>query len=125
MNTYRKTAVTVGMLFIVGTVSGIMAGVFTLPIMEDPSFPLNISANQNDWIIGTLLISLMGFSLAMVPVLLYPILKNYNKALALGAVLFRGAIEAISYAVMLICNFLLLTISETAGRASAVQPLTS
>ena len=41
---------------------------------------------------------LMGLSLAMMPVLLYPIFRKHNEVLALGAVLFRGAIEAISYA---------------------------
>ncbi len=38
---------------------------------------------------------LMGLSLAMVPVLLYPIFKKHNEVLAFGAVLFRGVFEQV------------------------------
>ena len=93
MNTYRKTAVIVGILFIIGTVSGILSGVVTVPIMADSTYPLNISARETQWFIGTLLILVMGFPLAMIPVLLYPIFKKHNQVLALGAVLFRGIFE--------------------------------
>ena len=92
MNTYRKTAVIVGILFIIGTVSGILSGVMTAPITAGATYPLNVSASETQWIIGTLLILVMGFPLAMIPVLLYPIFKKHNEVLALGAVLFRGVV---------------------------------
>jgi hypothetical protein len=80
MNTYRKTTVIVGILFIIGTVSGILAGVVTAPIRAGSTYPLNISASETQWIIGTLLILLMGLSLAMTPVLLYPIFRSTMKS---------------------------------------------
>ena len=46
MNTYRKTAVIVGILFIIGTVSGVLAGAFTAPIRTGSTYPLNISASE-------------------------------------------------------------------------------
>jgi hypothetical protein len=113
--TNRRTAVMVGILFIIGTVSGILSGVVTAPIREGSTYPLNVSASETQWISGTLLIMLMGLSLAMMPVLLYPIFKKHNEVLAFGAVLFRGAIEAISYAVMVISMLLMLTVSELYG----------
>ncbi len=116
MNTYRKTAVMVGILFIIGTVSGILAAVFTAPITAGSTFPLNISARESQWIIGTLLILLMGFPLAMVPVFLYPLLKKHNEVLALGAVVFRGVLEAVCYMGMVISNFLLLRVSQIYGQ---------
>ena len=116
MNTYRKTALIVGILFIVGTVSGVMSGVVTAPISAGSTFPLNIAAGETQWIIGTLLVMLMGLSLAMVPVLLYPILKKHNEVLALGAVLFRGVLEAVCYMGIVIGNFLLLTVSQIYGK---------
>lgn len=112
MNTYRKTAIIVGVLFIVGTVSGILSGVVTAPIRAGAMYPLNVSTSETQWIAGTLLVSLMGLSLAMMPVMLYPILKKHNEVLALGAVLFRGAIEAISYAVIVISMLLMVTVSK-------------
>lgn len=122
MNTTRKTAVIVGILFILGTASGISAGVLSEPLRADPLFPQNIAANENRWISGALFVSLMGILLAMVPVMLYPILKKRNPVLAAGAVLFRGAIEAISYAAMAICMLLMVNISrlfENSGSAKA------
>ncbi len=112
MKRYRKTAVMVGILFIIGTVSGILAAVFTAPIMAGSTFPLNISASESQWIIGTLLILLMGFPLAMVPVILYPLLKKHNEVLALGSIVFRGVLEAVCYMGMVISNFLLLSVSQ-------------
>lgn len=106
----------VGILFIIGTVSGILAAVFTAPIMGESTFPLNISASESQWIIGTLLILLMGFPLAMVPVSLYPLLKKHNEVLALGAVVFRGVLEAVCYMGMVISNFLLLSVSQIYGQ---------
>ncbi len=121
MNTYRKTAVIVGILFIIGTVSGILAAVFTAPIMGESTFPLNISASESQWIIGTLLILLMGFPLAMVSVFLYPLLKKHNEVLALGAVVFRGVLEAVCYMGMVISNFLLLSMSQDYGQAGVAD----
>jgi hypothetical protein len=63
----------------------------------------------------------MGFALAMVPVLLFPIFKKYNEALALGAVVFRGALEAFSYIAIVICWFLLLKLSQEYVQAGAPQ----
>jgi hypothetical protein len=121
MNTYRKTAVIVGILFIIGTASGILSGVVTAPIMAGSTYPLNVSASEPQWIIGTLFVMLMGLSLAMMPVMLYPIFKKHNVVLAFGAVLFRGSIEAISYAVMVISMLLLLTVSELYGKTGAAD----
>src|SRR5512141_2496988 len=121
MNTHRKTAVIVGILFIVGTVSGILSGVVTAPIRTGSTFPLNVSASETQWIIGTLCVMLMGLSLSMMPVMLYPIWREHNQGLALGAVLFRGAIEAISYAVMVISMLLLVTVSELYGKSGAAD----
>jgi hypothetical protein len=121
MNTYRKTAVIVGILFIIGTVSGILAGVFQAPIQAGSTYPLNISAFETQWIIGALLTLLMGLSLAMIPVLLYPIFKKHNEVLAFGAVLFRGVFEQVGEMLLVISMFLLLTVSEIYGKTGAAD----
>jgi hypothetical protein len=121
MNPFRKTAVSVGILFIIGTVSGILSGVVTAPIRAGATYPLNVDANETQWIIATLLVLVMGLSLAMVPVLLYPIFKKHNEALAFGSVLFRGVLEAICEVLLVISMFLLLTISEVYGKTAAAD----
>lgn len=119
--TNRKTAVIVGILFIIGTVSGILSAVVNAPIMAGSTYPLNISASETQWIIGTLLILLMGFPLAMVPVFLYPILKKHNEVLALGSIVFRGVLEPVCYMGMVIFNFLLLTVSQVYEKTAAAE----
>lgn len=121
MKSDRKTAIAVGILFILGTVSGICSGILTAPIRGGAVYPLNVDAGETEWIIGTLLVLLMGLSLAMVPVLLYPILKKQNEILALGSVLFRGVLESICEIALVISMFLLLTMSEIYGKPGAAD----
>src|SRR5574341_1556222 len=97
MNTNRKTATIVGVLYIIGTVAGILSVVFTGPILNDPDYLIKVSANENQILIGALFVLTMGFALALVPVMLFPIFKKYNEALALGYVVFRGALETVTY----------------------------
>ena len=120
--TYRKAAVIVGILFIIGTVSGVLAGAFTAPIMAGSTYPLNVDASETQWIIGALLTLLMGLSLAMVPVMLYPIFKKHNEVLAFGSVLFRGVFEnVVGETLLVISMFLLLTVSEIYGKTGAAD----
>lgn len=121
MNIYRKTAVIVGILFIIGTVSGILSGVVTAPIRTDAAYPLNIDASETQWIAGTLFVLLMGLVLAMVPVLLYPIFRKHSETLAVGFVLFRGVFEATCQILLAFSMFLLLNVSELHGNAGVMD----
>jgi hypothetical protein len=112
MNTSRNTARIVGVLYIVGTVAGILSVVFSGSILSDPNYLIKVSENQNQIVLGSLFVLIMGFSLAMMSVVLYPILKKHNQVLALGTVLFRGALEAVMYIAIVICWLLLLTTSQ-------------
>jgi len=123
---YRKTAVMVGALFIIGTVSGVLSGIMTSPIQNTPEALTSISTHETQWILGTLLILVMGFALAMIPVLLYPVFKKHNEVLALGAVLFRGVLEAVCYLAIVISMLLLASASRigfggSTADASALQ----
>jgi hypothetical protein len=119
MNTSKKTARIVGVLFIIGTVAGVLSVVFTGPILDDPDYLMKVSADENQIIIGALLVLIMGFALAMVPVVLFPIFKKHNEALALGSVVFRGALEAGAYIAIVISWLLLLTLSQEYVKAGA------
>ena len=112
MNADRKTAIRVGVLYILGTAAGILSVVFAGSVLSDPNYLVKVSENQNQIVAGSLLVLTMGFSLAMMSVVLYPILKRHNEALALGVVLFRGALEAVMYIAVVICWLLLLTVSQ-------------
>ncbi len=111
-STHRRTAVLVGVLFIIGTVAGVLSGVLTIPILEVSDPLVAVAANPNQLVLGAILVLIMGFAVAMIPVLLYPIFKNYNEVLALGGVIFRGVLEAVNYIGIVICWLLLISLSQ-------------
>jgi hypothetical protein len=121
MKTYRKTSIIVGVLFIIGTVSGILSAVFTGSILAAPDYLVQVATNEMQMITGAFFILLMGLSLAMVPVMMYPLFKKQNEALALGAVVFRGPLEAATYILMVVSWLLLIVVSREFGNAGAAE----
>ncbi len=107
MNLDRKTATIVGVLYIIGTVAGILSVIVSTPILDAPDYLIKVSGNENQILTGALLVLTMGFALAMVPVMLFPIFKKFNEALALGYVVFRGALETVAYIALVITQFFL------------------
>ena len=122
MNTHRNIARIVGVLFIIGTVAGSLSIVFTGPILDDPDYLVKVSANENQIIIGALLVLIMGLALAMVPVMMFPILKRHNETLALGYVVFRGALETVTYMATVIGLLLLLTVPSVFINSTCTAP---
>ena len=116
---YRKTAVTVGILFIIGTAAGILSGVFTISTLALPINLILIAENTNQIVLGSIFVLIMGFPLAMIPAVLYPIFKKYNEVLALGAVIFRGILEAVCYIAIVIGWLSLISLSKDYVNASA------
>jgi len=109
MNSNRKTAIIVGVLYIIGTVAGVLGKVFTGFVQDVPDYFIKVAANENQIITGALFLLVMGLALALVPVMIFPILKKQNEALALGYVVYRGALETITTIAMVI-SFLFITI---------------
>jgi hypothetical protein len=118
MNTNRNNARIAGVLFIIGTVAGVLSVVFTGPILGASNFLINVSANENQVRIGALLVLIMAFACAGIAIWLYPVLKKHNEALALGSVGFR-IIEAVFDIVATIGLLSLLTLSQEYVKAGA------
>ena len=95
MTNHRLTAIVVGVLYIVSTVSGILSVVVTGQLLAAESPLLSIAANPARLQLGAFFVLVMGLSLAAMPVFLYPLFCRKNEALALGMVVFRGAIGGI------------------------------
>jgi len=112
MNTNRKTAITVGILFIVATVASLLSTVaFLKPILDAPDYLGRIFANENQILIGSLIHIIGAFACAGIAIALYPVLRKYNEGLALGSVGFRIA-EAMLYVFGSIGILLLLPLSQ-------------
>ncbi len=61
----------------------------------------------------------MGLALALVPIVLFPLLKKYNEVLALGYVVFRGALETVIYIAMTISWLVLIALSQAYVKAGS------
>jgi len=119
---FRKIAVITGVVFIIATVAGLLAGVLEGvfgPVLTGADYLTSLSANANQVTAGALLYIIAYFASAGIAVVMYPILKKWNAGLALGSVIFR-TIEAAFYMVGLVCLLSLLTLGQqftTAGAA--------
>ena len=111
MNTSKKAARIVGVLFIAATGAAIVSGAFLLPILEAPNYLAKISANEIQVGIGALFYFVMAAAGAGIVIPMYPTLRKYNEAMALGAVGFR-IIEGAVFTVGVICVLALVTISQ-------------
>jgi hypothetical protein len=117
MNTYRKNAMIAGVLWIIGTVAGLLSFPF-LGIVDKPDYLTKIAANENQVIIGAFLLLIMAFACAGIAIWLYPVLKRQNQALALGSVGFR-IIENVLGIVSVICLLSLVPLSQEFAKAGA------
>ena len=119
MNTYRKTAITVGTLFIVCTVASILGP--TLAISANSPDYLNQLAGKPDQIITAALLEFIWAATgAGIAIGLYPLLKKYNGALALGSVGFR-VVENVFVLIGTLSLLSLLTLSQEFIAAGAPE----
>jgi len=117
MNTDRKNAIVVGVLFIIGTVAGLIEA-FTKPVLDAANFLTDVSVKQNQVRIEVLLALIAAFACAGIAIWLYPVLKKHNEALALGSVGFR-IIESVLSILGAICLVSLLPLSQEYVKAGA------
>jgi hypothetical protein len=99
----RRTAAAVGGLYILGTVAGVASVILAGSAFGSPDPMTAIAALGLRVQAGALAILTMGLALAFVPVLLYPILKKESEASAIGYVVFRGALETVTYILIAAC----------------------
>jgi Domain of unknown function (DUF4386) len=110
----------VGILFIIGDIAGVLSVLLTGGLLKGPDALTKIAANQSQLVLGALLVLAMGFALAMIPVVMFPVFRKYNEALALGCVVFRGALETVAY--MATAGTWLLLVELGREHAEAASP---
>lgn len=121
MNTVNKAARTAGVFFLVAMVTSLVGGVWLDSITSAPDYLTTVSSNETQVIIGVLLELVNCAAVVGIAAVLFPILRKYNEALALGYVGVR-VVEATILAVAVISPLLLVTLSQeyvAAGAADA------
>jgi len=110
MNTNRKSAIIVGVLFILATAAGLIGeparGIFTAP-----NYLANLSANEKQVIAIALSEFIMAILIVSITFWMYPILKKHDEAAALGYVVFR-VLEVVMFIIGVISVLTLLTLGR-------------
>ena len=111
MKSYRKTAIIVGVLFIIATVASILTIAILGSTLETPLNHITIIENEYQIDLTVLLWLILAVSVTGIGVMMYPILKKYNEGLALGYIGFRLT-ESICIIISTITLLSILTLSQ-------------
>jgi uncharacterized membrane protein len=114
MRQHKSAATTAGILYIIGTVAGILSKAVAYFPVHDADDPLAYATKHSAAVAtGALLVLVMGLSLAFIPIVLFPILPPVDEVLATGYLIIRGAIETTIYVILAIAWLLLVPLAET------------
>ena len=119
MNSTRKIAAITGVIFIIATVTAILAAAL-VPVLTGADYLSKVSANANQVAAGAFLYLIAAFTSVGIAISLYPVLKERNAGLALGSVVFR-TLEAAFYMVAVLSLLSLLTLSQQFTQAGAAD----
>lgn len=114
MKKERKLTAIAGVLYVLGTVFGVLSVVSTSVFRESSNMLEVVHQNPNQMVTGSMFILLMGLALSLMAVVLYPVLCKQNPLLALGYVVFRGGLEMVMYIASAISWLFLLPLSSFA-----------
>jgi hypothetical protein len=79
MNTYRKNAIVVGILFLACTAASITGGSMASSFLNAPEFLAKLAANQNQAVIAALIEFIWAATGAGIAIGLYPLLKKIQR----------------------------------------------
>jgi uncharacterized protein DUF4386 len=120
MDSNRKTALSAGVLFIVATVASIAGTALYGPIVNDPDRLSRVGASASALALGVLLQLVAAGATAGIAVSLYPVLKEWGLAMALGSVVFR-TLEAAMYAIGAVSLMALLPLGHQFAGSTVIE----
>jgi hypothetical protein len=121
MNSNRKTAKIVGILFILAAVTAVIGLNLYDPILNGPDYLLKGSEHANQVILGAVMELILVVSAVGTATTMFPLLRQYNETIALWHVCFRF-LEAIIITIGVISVLSLLTLSQEFVAAGAPDP---
>jgi hypothetical protein len=129
-------AVMAGVLYFLGTVFGVLGAVIGGEVLNSiiSGKPLAgvdilglVAANSSRLTGGAFLTLMMGISLVAMTVFLYPVFRKASKELAMGMILFRGALEGIGYVLTTLSILTLIALGNeyiaTGADSAALQSI--
>ena len=111
MDSYRKTGIIVGVLFIIATVASILGKISLGSILDAPNYLISVSAHGNQVITAAVFFLIAAISAVATSFMLFPILRKYIESLAMGYVVLR-IFENVFYVVGTLGLLVMLTVSQ-------------
>jgi hypothetical protein len=111
MNTHRTNATIVGVLLIIATAFLFIGEAVYGPILDSPDYLEIAYPNRITAVVGILLEFACVIAIPLIPVFMYPVLKEHSEPLALGYVGFR-LFEAVLFVITEINELSLINVSE-------------
>lgn len=114
-------AAAAGGLYFLGTVFGIGSAVFGGEVVSSivsstpistPDFLAMVAENASQINVGAFFILMMGLSLVAMTIFLYPLFRRDSLELAMGMVLFRGALEGTYYMISVLALLTLVALGH-------------
>lgn len=120
MNTHRKSAVIVGILFLIALILNLIASGILNPIFDIPDYLHHAHPNKNKVIFGNLLNFICAIAMIFIPIALYPVVKKEFKNLASAYIVFR-ALEGVLFIYLAIQTLSFVSLSEAFIHSDSVS----
>ena len=114
MKPYRGNAIAVGVLFIACSATAILSAVPLGSTLDGPNYLSKLAVSGNAVVLTALIDFVWAATAAGIAIGLYPVLRKYNRSLALGAVVGR-TVEGMLILVGAVSLLALFTLSQGAG----------
>jgi|SRR3990172_3927707 len=111
MNTYRKTAIRVAVLFLIALIFNIIASSIYQPVLNAPDYLIKVYPNKTLVTMGILLDFICAPAMILIPIMLFPLFKMFDEKIALGYVVFR-LLEGVLHIVLAINSLSLISLSQ-------------
>jgi len=111
LNTHRRSAVIVGILFIIATAFLFIGEAVYGPVLNSPDYLEIAYPNRITVVLGMLLEFACVIAIPLIAVFMFPVLREHGEALALGYVGFR-ILEAVFFIVTEVNKLSLINVSQ-------------
>lgn len=118
MSTNKKTAVTVGTLFLIAMAASLVGGGLVQSVISAPEPFVAVSENETLLVLGTLLELVNAIAVVGIGVLMFAVLKRHNETQAVGYLSLR-IVEAVFCSLIVVSPLSLIWLGQNQSQASA------
>jgi len=118
MSTNKKTAATVGALFLIAMVASLVGGGLVESVISAPEPFTAVSENETLLVVGVLLELVNAIAVVGIGVLMFAVLKHHNETQAVGYLSLR-IVEAVFCSLIVVSPLSLIRLGQNQSQASA------